>query len=139
MSFTIPGFDHMAGAVRQREINRTRRAVQDWLAERPRTEFPAVELRFDNRIMPPHVVDAAFTRVRQVRHAAGSPRDFDWLAAMAQALPAAIESDRARIARLEPLAHLTTDGARKNGEAAKDGLPRELQAPLILEMPVMAF
>lgn len=134
----IGGFDHLSGAARDKEIARTKRAVVD-LLQKPRSEFPAIEVRFLNKIMPAHVVDAAFTAARQARRASHDPAGFDWLAAMSAALPAALESDRARIARLEPKPVLTSDGERKSGEMARDGLPKELQAPLILEIQTVAF
>lgn len=142
MSFSaieIRDFAHMSGDKRQREVNRTRRAVVDLLNERGRTEFPDVPVLFNNKNVPAHVLDAAHTAARQARRAAGSPAEFDWLGALSAALPAALEANYARIARREPITHLSSDGARKNAEAARKGIPKELVAPLILEMPVMEF
>ena len=136
MSFSairIGDFDHMSGDKRQREVNRTRRAVLDLLNERGRTEFPDVLVLFNNKNVPVHVLDAAHTAARQARRAFANPEAFNWLEAIAAALPAALESDHARIARREPITHLSSDGARKNADAARKGIPKELVAPLILE------
>ena len=135
----INDFDHMTGPKRDKEVDRTKRCVVDLLNERGRTEFPAIEVRFCNKIVPPHILDHAFTAARMARRAAGSLETFDWLASMSAALPAALEADQARIARLEPLTQLSSDGARKCDELARKGIPRELTAPLILELPAMAF
>lgn len=122
-------FEWMPAEQQTKELRRTRNAVAQNLAQ-PRPAFPAVEVIYDDKSVPRHVVDAAFDRAMIARHQAGRPAGFDVLAAFEAALPAAMEADAARRARLEPR---PLYGNRERHVAEATGaLPSELVAPLVI-------
>lgn len=122
-------FEFMDAEMQAKEIRRTRNAVAQNLAQ-PRPAFPAVEVIYNDKAVPRHVVDAAFDRAMIARHLAGRPVGFDTLAAFEAAMPDAMEADAARCARLEPRP-LYGDRERHAAEAA-GALPSELVAPLVI-------
>jgi hypothetical protein len=130
-------FDHLAGAEREKELLRTRRAVQEYL-DRPRSEFPPCEIRYGERVVPIHVVDAAFARCRLDRISSQTKHcDFDWIAAMAIYLPGCIVAENDRIKNFEPMPRLLGGEGSKmferdcrevGGHAAVDACGRGLSA-----------
>ncbi|WP_043345422.1 hypothetical protein [Belnapia moabensis] len=128
----VPGFDGMPPEMQQREACRTRSAVADLLS-RPRAEFPAVVVRFAGREVPEHVLDAAWTAARMTHRAMGRPLHYDWISALAAEMPSALAAEAGRKQRMEPLPVFDANGARKAGSAARQDVPRELVAPLVLD------
>lgn len=99
------------------------------LLAQPRSEFPAVTVIYGGREVSEVAVDRAWTLTRlRLRQHGG-----DILEELARQLVVALADEAARRKRLEPMATLTNDGARKVGEAQKAGLPhdRPLVAPLV--------
>jgi hypothetical protein len=125
----IGGFDHLPDQAKAKEIARTERVVRE-LLPKPRSEFPAVAVTFAGRVVSEVALDAAWTRTRFVMRQHGG----DVLEKLARQLAVSLADEAARRKRLEPMVVLSSDGARKAGEAAKAGLPhsRPLVAPLML-------
>lgn len=125
----IGGFDHLPEPVKAKELARTERVVRELLAK-SRSEFPSVNVVFAGREVSEVAVDRAWTLTRHRLRQHGG----DVLEELARQLTVALADEAVRRKRLEPMATLTADGARKAGEAAKAGLPhdRPLVAPLVL-------
>lgn len=123
-------FGGLDAVERGTELRKTRRAVQEYLSERPRGEFPSVEVVYCGRIVPPHVVDAAYTRASYARLVAGKPEGFDWIAAIERALPGELQAERDRIASMAPLPRRL--GGEGNAMWQRDRFPVGLMAPLVL-------
>lgn len=125
----IQGFDHLPDALKAKELARTRATVLELLAT-PRSEFPAVTVLYGGREVSEVAVDRAWTMARMRLRQHGG----DVLEELARQLAVALADEAARRKRLEPMATLTSDGARKTAELQKAGLPhsRPLVAPLVL-------
>ena len=125
----IGGFDHLPEATKQKELARTRATVLELLAT-PRSEFPAVTVLFAGREVSEVALDRAWTLARMRLRQHGG----DILEELARQLAVALADEEARRKRLEPMATLPSDAARKVDELRKEGLPhsRPLVAPLIL-------
>ena len=125
----IQGFDHLPEPVKAKELARTRATVLELLT-RPRSEFPAVTVLYGGHEVSKVALDRAWTLARMRLRQHGG----DVLEELARQLAVALADEAARRKRLEPMATLTSDGARKVGELQKEGLPhsRPLVAPLVL-------
>ncbi|MDN3568665.1 hypothetical protein ACFQY5_41280 [Paeniroseomonas aquatica] len=125
----IGGFDHLPEATKLKELARTRSTVRELLAT-PRSEFPSVSVVYGGREVSEVAVDRAWTMARMRLRQHGG----DVLEELARQLAVALADEATRRKRLEPMATLTSDGARKVGELQKAGLPhdRPLIAPLVL-------
>ena len=60
----------------------------------------------------------------------GSLAAYDWLGWLAAAMPAALKAEAAQKRQMAPLPILDSNGGRKAGEAARQGVAAELLTPL---------
>lgn len=124
----IQDFEHLPPGRQAKEAARTVRVIRELLAK-PRSEFPAVEVRFAGKEVSEVALDRAFTLARLRLKQRGG----DVLEELARQLPAVLADEAARRARVEHVTVSDTDGARRASEARLEGLPKEgLRAPLLL-------